>query len=732
MNKRSIEPVNMRGKPNNGKKKMRLTRILGLCALVLTTFFILVVDLLPEQVSLSAGEIASEDVFYSGATTTYVSDIQTEAQKNEAASSVGQVFVIDDTVTEELLNQINSYAESILRIENSVGTDDLATETLLAELQAALPGEYTDEVLLAVLSLEEGDLLSLFQQFKELVKSVYDQGVTSDETVAASQSIALAVNAATITDDQESFLKSLLQGMVLPYNEEYDAVATRALQDEAIASVSSVIVKIQSGQKLVSRGAVVTDEQIEALQALGMYTENASYNAYLGLLVLVVLLYVLLYYYLRFYQTKIYDSRSTMLLLSMVMTIFLFLAKLLSLIQFSPSGEVSALIGYLLPIPAAAMLLAVLLDRNTAIFCTAVLSVFVGVIMDGELSYVLVALAGGITGILTTARLNQRSQFVSASVWITLVNLVMIGSWGLIRSESYSMIALGALFGLINGLLSAILAMGVLPFLEGMFGITTGIRLLELSNSNHPLLKRLMIEAPGSYNHSILVGNLAEAAADAIGANALLVRVSSYYHDIGKLKRPQFYIENQRPGENPHDKLQPALSAMIITAHPSDGAKVLRDFGFPAEIVDIVEQHHGNSLLRYFYHKAKELAEDPDSVKEEDFRYKGEKPQTREAALVMLADSVQAAVQALKSTDKDALETRVREVIDNKLHEDDQLQDSPLTLRELEMIVQSFLMVLSGINHIRITYPDQQDKAIEQALEDDTQNARILDDPTRK
>ena len=315
---------------------------------------------------------------------------------------------------------------------------------------------------------------------------------------------------------------------------------------------------------------------------------------------------------------------------------------------------------------------------------------------------------------ITAAHLNQRSQFVGASMWITLANLLLICALGMLWRSSYSAIAVGALFGLINGLLSAILAMGILPFLESAFHVTTVIRLLELSNSNHPLLKRMMTEAPGSYNHSILVGNLAEAAADAIGADALLVRVASYYHDIGKLKRPHFYIENQRPGENPHDKLQPALSAMIITSHVTDGIKMLREARFPEEIIDIVEQHHGNSLVSFFYHKAKEAALDPDEIKEEDYRYKGRRPQTKEAALVMLADSVQAAIQALQSGDPQAIENRVREVINGKIASD-QLADCPLTFRDLEAVVQSFLTVIAGMNHHRISYPDEA-KALNTAI----------------
>ncbi|MBS1348455.1 MAG: HDIG domain-containing protein [Firmicutes bacterium] len=465
------------------------------------------------------------------------------------------------------------------------------------------------------------------------------------------------------------------------------------------------------GEKLVSKGQVVTAEQVEALQALRLQSDSRILTPHIGLFILVILCYLILYFYLKFYEKTIFNRKPAILLLGVVMVVILLICKLISLISFNMDAELTAQIGYLLPVTAASMVLTVLLDREVAAMCTVVLAVFIGIMMDGSMAFPLMALAGGLTGIITASRLNQRSQFVGASAYITLANLLVVGAWGLIWHQSYSAIGIGMLFGLINGLLSAILAMGILPYLESAFGITTVIRLLELSNSNHPLLKRLMMEAPGTYNHSILVGNLAEAAADAIGANTLLVRVASYYHDIGKLKRPHFYIENQRPGENPHDKLQPGLSAMIITSHTTDGSKMLREEHFPEEIIDIVEQHHGNSVLKYFYNKAKEQALDPDEVKVADYRYKGRRPQTKEAALVMLADSVQAAAQAINSQDGEQVKDKVFKVINAKMQEG-QLADCPLTFKDLEVISQSFLMVLSGMNHQRINYPDNATEAL--------------------
>ena len=696
------------------KRPRRLVRVPYLLVLILLTAGILSIDLLPRQVSLAEGEIAGEDIYYEGATTSYTSALRTDEAKNQAAEAVEDIYYTDETVTDNLLAAIDGYAETLdaAALALQEGGDESA---VLSSLREELPaGDYGDGILNTMLSASSATRSQQFATFKALLREVYAAGVHSEQVEEARTTIALAIDASPLTGDAETFFKNLLAAMELPFNTTKDAVATREAEDAAMEAVTPVQVTVRSGEKLVSRGSVVTAEQVEALQALGLHNEYSVLTPYLGLLLLAAVVLTLLFLYLRLYQPQVYGKTSSMLLFGVVFILFLLLCKLISLISFSDSSEVSLLIGYLLPVPAASLLLAVLLNRETAIFVTLCLSVFVGVIMDGSLAYSVVAMAGGAAAVITAAHLNQRSQFVGASMWITLANLLLICALGMLWRSSYSAIAVGALFGLINGLLSAILAMGILPFLESAFHVTTVIRLLELSNSNHPLLKRMMTEAPGSYNHSILVGNLAEAAADAIGADALLVRVASYYHDIGKLKRPHFYIENQRPGENPHDKLQPALSAMIITSHVTDGIKMLREARFPEEIIDIVEQHHGNSLVSFFYHKAKEAALDPDEIKEEDYRYKGRRPQTKEAALVMLADSVQAAIQALQSGDPQAIENRVREVINGKIASD-QLADCPLTFRDLEAVVQSFLTVIAGMNHHRISYPDEA-KALNTAI----------------
>ena len=699
--------------PGAGKLKedanlaLRSVRLLYLLVCIVAMSMILSLHLLPEQVALVEGEIAGEDVYYTGSAVTYDSEVATEEARNQAAAAVLPLYVIDDAVEAVLTQEISSCFATLSRVAESYEPDDSAAYD---ELRQRIPGNYSDQTLSAMLRMSAQERSSLADSFQQMVSRVYSAGVREEEVEQARQDLALAVGSSTISGASEAFLKGFLEGLQLSYNEAYDAVGTAAAVEAAKEAVPMVQKTVRDGERLVSRGSSVTAAQIEALQLLGLSSDKDSVAPYLGLLALVATLMTLFYLYLRNYRREIYLKRKSLLLLGVVMIVILLLCKLIVIFVLDAQDSSTTAIGYLLPTAAASMLLAVLLDRDTAIIATLILSAFVGVIMQGSLGYALVSLASGLTGVICASRLNQRSQFVSASAYLMLVNVLVIGGWGLVCQTDYRFILISMVFGLVNGLLSAILAMGMLPYLESGFGITTVIRLLELSNSNHPLLKQLMMEAPGTYNHSVLVGNLAESAADAIGADALLVRVASYYHDVGKLKRPHFYIENQRPGENPHDKLQPALSALIITSHPSDGVKMLKEHRFPPEILDIVEQHHGSGVLSYFYHRAKENALVPEEVKLDDYRYKGRRPQTKEAALVMLADSVQAAVQALTSGDKQQIENRIHDVIQGKVDEG-QLNEAPLTFRDLELIETTFLTVLSGMHHTRISYPGQENNA---------------------
>jgi hypothetical protein len=333
-----------------------------------------------------------------------------------------------------------------------------------------------------------------------------------------------------------------------------------------------------------------------------------------------------------------------------------------------------------------------------------------------DFRYGFVAAIVSFAAIFAIHRASQRSAILKAGVMVSLFAAVSVLVLLLIESEGKPeqrelLFTIGYALG--SGLLTSVLVMGLMPIFEMSFGILSALKLVELSNPNHPLLRKLLTETPGTYHHSIMVGNLSEAAAESIGANGLLCRVGSYYHDLGKTKRPSYFIENQTNIENPHDKIDPKLSKSIIIAHARDGAEMLKEFNIPKPIRDIAEQHHGTTLLKYFYYKAKKQAEEqgiePDFT-EEDFRYPGPKAQTKEAAIVGIADCVEAAVRSLTNPSVEQIESMIQKIIKDRL-DDNQFNECDLTLKELETIRKALKETVIGIFHSRIEYPDDSEES---------------------
>ena len=301
---------------------------------------------------------------------------------------------------------------------------------------------------------------------------------------------------------------------------------------------------------------------------------------------------------------------------------------------------------------------------------------------------------------------KQRLKILESGLFISVINILTVAALIFLKSGSIHVLDAGiqAGYAILSAFLATVLATGLIPFFEAGFNILSPMKLIELSNPNHPLLRKILVEAPGTYHHSVMVANLAERACEVIGANGLLARVAAYYHDLGKTKRPRFFIENQMNGINPHDKISPHLSKTIIMAHPYDGAKMLREYKLPKEIIDIAEQHHGTSLIKFFYYKAMEIG--GDSVLEKDFRYPGPKAQSKEAAVVELADSVEAAVRSMKHPTPEKIEALILSIF-NYILEDGQFDECDLTMKELHLVRQSLFETLNGVFHSRIEYPEE-------------------------
>ena len=482
----------------------------------------------------------------------------------------------------------------------------------------------------------------------------------------------------------------------------------RVIFAQDIAKREVMPVYVTRGTAILMQGKEITEEDMTLLEDLGVLNSGASrFLMFLSSVVLVVLVVGLIAVYLYIFNRDILMATGNLMLIGAVFLTVNFAAVM---IGFLPG----AWAGYIIPVPMGAMLLAILINRQVALIVSAVLSILAGVVVGYQLQPALILLAGSWAAVFSLAKVSQRSDLTRAGMVAAGVSFMATLMLGVLSGgPNNTSILQRGLLSFANGIVSSILTIGLLPFLEHTFGVTSAIRLLELSNPNQALLRRLLVEAPGTYHHSIMVGNLAEAAAESVNANSLLVRVAAYYHDIGKVKRPYFFVENQIGQDNPHEKLAPTLSTLIITSHVKDGVEMAAESKLPKQVANLIEQHHGTDLVRYFYARATENENsERDRLRESDFRYPGPKPQTKEAAVLMLADSVEAACRALSKPTPARLEAMIERIIKERLDEG-QLSECDITMKELRTLASSFARVLSGIFHSRIEYPENVVKEFE-------------------
>jgi len=429
--------------------------------------------------------------------------------------------------------------------------------------------------------------------------------------------------------------------------------------------------------------------------------ERSNVGLPLSMSIIILVLLSVTVVSLKRYGLKVYNNNTYLLLVAIISILFLVGVRFIT---------ISFLSSYFIPIAGVSMLIAILVAENVAFLITLMLSIGCGIIVGNKLDMMIICLVGGVVGIYAVRGLRKRFQLLNAGLLVGGANFIMISSFGVLANLTPSVFLTEAGKGLASGVISSFIVMGLLPLFEYVFKITTDITLLELSDLNHPLLKELTLKAPGTYHHSLLVGNLAEAACDAIGANPLLSRVGAYYHDIGKVVKPEYFSENAVKTQSQHDKLSPTMSALIITNHVKDGVELARKHKLNQAIVDFIQQHHGNTLIYYFYQRALEKTADEKELKEANFRYPGPRPQTKETAIVLLADAVEASSRTLSNPTPARIEGLVRKIINNKFI-DGQLDECELTLKDINKIAQNFVRILTGVFHSRVEYPDAEERA---------------------
>ena len=514
--------------------------------------------------------------------------------------------------------------------------------------------------------------------------------------------------AKTIVDDYlssqelESNIEVILREMCesqIKANYFFDQSKTDEAVKEALKSVSKVMIK--KNQTIVKEGEPITQQQINILAELGLVGEDLSKDyiyTYIILAFFVLFVLGMQYMYLKKEKKEI-----------LIDTKLVFLILLLNLLSVISARVFTFVSLFIIPIACAPILMTVFLDSKISIVINSLNLLFVAVIVGFDPQVILIGIVSTIVSSTTLKKVSQRNDILYSTVYVAAAVAVVILSSGILLSNNIKQILLDVILAVFGAFISGILAMGLLPFLESSFSLVTNMKLLELSNPNNPLLKRLLMEAPGTYHHSVMVANLAEVAAEEVGANPMLVRVGAYYHDVGKIKRPFFFGENQLGGTNPHDKISPTLSTTIIISHVKDGLELAKEYDIPKVVSDMIVQHHGTTLVKYFYYTLKNSSENPDEIREEDFRYPGPKPQSKEAAIIMMADSVEAAVRSIQEPTLEKIEDMVNNIVKDKMNSN-QLNECDLTFRELEVIKACFLRVLKGIYHHRIEYPTEKGK----------------------
>ncbi|QUE87707.1 HDIG domain-containing protein [Exiguobacterium alkaliphilum] len=650
----------------------------------------------PTIISVEPLGIAEQDI---RSPITIEDRVATERLRQEATNAVGSQFSLRREFADQ---QIAKVEQLFAAFEN---TDD---ETELADIKSRLNSTDANGF------LGDDELNALLQASENTRRTVEDVTVTALQEVmgnrieTSSDSIADARDRAGTLIDQSplslefrTIAKSLSDQLIVP-NYVFDSEATRQKEQEAVDAVDPVI--IQEGQLLVNQGEVVTREIYRKLELSGAIDPNRSFAPLFGSYLLSGLLTAgFLFMLIR--------SKINELLLRPKILITVYGLLLFQLGLFFGVGyigiEFTTYAYVLAPTAFVVLLLRILVDERVAL-ASALITMIAGAIVvsygqnTSFMTLVYFATGSFLAVFLVEPKIQRKRLFLSG-ILLGIINIIMVLALLFLRNTqvTWEMAAYLSGFAVVGALLSIVLTFGVLPFLEPWFGVLSSGRLVELMSPTHPLLRKLLMEAPGTYHHSMMVANLAESACEAIGADGLLARVASYYHDLGKTERPLHFIENQQNSVNPHDRLTPEESADIIMAHPYDGADLLRRYKLPQEIIDIAEQHHGTSLLKFFYVKAKETRD----VSESRFRYPGPKPQTREAAVVMIVDSIEAAVRSQKQPTPDRIRQLVNGIIRDKL-QDGQFEDCDLTTKEVWRVGESACETLTGLFHERIEYPE--------------------------
>lgn len=654
---------------------------------------------LPTSHDLQAGDV-SEELIRAPRTLTFENKAETERRQQQAADSVARVYTFDSAVLSRAVKNAGGYFDNAARVVSEETRQAQQASTpydprkAARKIQESTPQTTIGETSLVTLaSLDAARLAELRRLAIDGIQRILEGNVTEASLPSDRERLNSVIQTSTLPAEEQNAATEIASAFLEP-NNVYNNEKTQQARERAAADVQPAVVTVRSGETIVLPGQVVTADSVAALEAMGLTEAGRNLGKIAGLGLLAAIEAIMLALYIRKFEKRVSDSRTLQFIIASLFILFTGVDRLAAIAPLSPT---------VVPMAALGMLATIMMRSRLSAILVVLCSINLAVVGGSDPQYVIVGLIGGLSGTFLVTKVTQRWDLVNAGLLASLAVILAAVASSQLGESSWQRAGESILWGAGNGALSIMAMLGLLSVYELVFNLPTPLKLLELADPTRPILKELMMRAPGTYNHCIIMGNIAETAAEAIGANPMLARAGAYYHDIGKLNRPDYFTENQFHIKNPHDRLTPSLSRLAITAHVRDGVQIAKEEGLPPEIIDIIEEHHGTTVVSYFYHKAREAAHGAE-VNEENYRYAGRKPTSRESAIIMLADSVEAAVRSLEVPSMRNIKAVIRNIFTQRM-QDGQLSDSNMVFGDLEKVRLVFEKSLQGFGATRIRYP---------------------------
>ena len=665
---------------------------------------------LPQAYNVQAGSIAPQQIRAPRAIQ-FESAVQTAAAREAASAAIEPQYEFNaDNASSLARRQLDTLTGELAPVDAAFAAS-LTPDERVTALDATLSG--ISAAARKTLEAMSVDRWSLVAAEATRVLGTLQRSELRDSEMEAARGDLSGLFSPQLTDDERGLATEIVSALLVP-NSTYSDVLTAQARQAAADAVAPVQVQIAKGQVLVDAGDVVTAADIETLQALGLTEAHLDIARIVGWLLLAALLVILYLAWLWRYRQEVWHRARTLALLGVILLVT-------ALVYRMTAGR--SVLPFFVPGAGAGMLVAILLGAGPATVLSFFLAIIAGASNDLSLELATYVFIGSLTGILAVRRGDRVAVFLQAGLAIAVANIAVVSIFSLLGTRDITGVLQLYAASVAAAAGAAVATVGTFQAVGNLFGILTVFQLLELANPSQPLLRRLLLETPGTYHHALMVGNLAERAAEAISADPLLARVAAYYHDVGKLDNPSGFIENQAGGDNIHDHLSPQASAQLLKTHVSGGIDIAYRAKLPKPLIAFIPQHHGTTRMSYFWAKAREEAAAPlgglgsaaglaaaDALDERPFRHTGPKPQTKEAAILMLADGVEASVRSLASHDEPSIRAMVSQIITDRL-EDGQFDECPLTLRDIEQVREAFVAQLLGMYHQRIAYP--QNKIVE-------------------